>query len=197
MPMLFFYFFSLLNLCKPLTSSTPLPFSFYPTPSLLVFTSLLRIKHRLLWHAKHNAKLKEHPRKRGARQSAEGNSCSDWRAPSCGCQPSPGESLTFSASLGCITSEYNGSNWVLPVWGEIKTFSVPTSVGSLLTLPSRESWFSFLRWRSAWEWSSDRGGRQQKQWTECLFLNSDALIRQKHKYWSQSQSQSRGDHGGQ
>lgn len=35
---------------------------------LVVFTFLLRIKHCLLWYAKHRAKLKEHTRRRGARE---------------------------------------------------------------------------------------------------------------------------------
>lgn len=35
---------------------------------LVVFTFLLRIKHCLLWYAKHKAKLKEHTRRRGARE---------------------------------------------------------------------------------------------------------------------------------
>lgn len=42
---------------KPLTTKTLSTFSFY---LLLVFISLVGIKGCLLWHAKHNAPLKEH-----------------------------------------------------------------------------------------------------------------------------------------
>lgn len=165
-----------------------MPFFSYPALAQPRSTSLhLSSGYNIAAFDTHNTqcKVKRAHKEVWSKRRAAGSVCTKWRAHSRGCQLPPGEcqkSLTFSASVRFITSEYNASNWVFTGWGGIKILSASNSAGTSLTLLSCENWFSEvkkylrLRWWVMQEGGSRCSGQSVYFWTAILWSGKNINI---------------------